>query len=173
MGWEAVLGILVVVRYIVVLSLYVIGLLLVALNELFLSGANKAAIKEKIEDFWLFTAELSTAQKLSEALKARRAGTKKRIPMFIKLFWFLLFIVFCGSVGTTFKQGSSEIRKNIVSSVVFDMTFEITRTYLTVRNSLLNVFPTILIVRIGLISQDSRHQKIWFDSKIYIYTFRQ
>jgi uncharacterized membrane protein len=56
------------ILYILLTLAYFLGLLLAAVNEL-LDGSDKATIKRRIEDFWFFTAELSTTQKLGEVLK--------------------------------------------------------------------------------------------------------
>jgi hypothetical protein len=99
MHWSTIL-------YIFLTLAYFGSLMLAAVNEL-LDGSDKAIVKRKVEDFWFFTAELSTVQRLSETLKARRNGTRKRIPTFIKLFWFLLVVIFISTIGNIFYRQDS------------------------------------------------------------------
>lgn len=116
--------------YIFLTLAYFASLLLAAINEL-LDGSDQATVKRKVEDFWFFTAELSTVQKLSETLKARRNGTRKRIPTFIKLFWFLLVFVFISTVGNIFyRQDSHYFQNMFTQDVTFELGFDIQVTYL-------------------------------------------
>jgi hypothetical protein len=81
------------ILYILLTLTYFLGLLLAAVNEL-LDGSDKATIKRRIEDFWFFTAELSTTQKLSEALKARKDGTMPPTLLMLVIYIFALVAVF-------------------------------------------------------------------------------
>jgi hypothetical protein len=75
-----------IILYIFLTLAYFLGLLLAAINEL-LDGSDKAIVKRELEDFWLFAAGLSTAQRLSEVLKARRDRTRKTHS---KIHWCIL-----------------------------------------------------------------------------------
>jgi hypothetical protein len=100
-----------------------VALLLMGVNELFDAG-DKAAIKSRIENFWYFTAELSTAQKLSEAINFRRRATKRSIPSFLKLFWLLLLLVFLDSSWGVYNSELSDIRDNYNGAISIDLNLD-------------------------------------------------
>ncbi len=141
MSWMSGLNLFLLMQFVVGLALYFTGLLLVAINELFLDGSDKATIKSKIEDFWLFTADLTTAQKLTEALRVRKNSTRRRIPTFIKLFWFLLLIVFAGSVGSSYREDRSEINTIVRGNITFDLDFQSKVAYIEATKSLPSCLP--------------------------------
>jgi len=59
------------------------GVLLETINQ-FVDGSDRAKIKSKIEDLWLFIATLSTPQSVGEAIKFRKNRMKsKYVTLFL------------------------------------------------------------------------------------------
>jgi len=117
MGWATALPIFLV-------TIYILALLLIALNEL-LEGSDKAIIKSKIEEFWLFIAELSTARQITEVIKLRERKTKHLIPTFIKFFWLLLLAV---SIDSSYEIYTSDIistKTAIEDNIKFDYALNV------------------------------------------------
>ena len=56
--------------------------------------------------------------------------------MFIKLFWFLLLLVFSGSIGSSYREDSSEISKIVKGNIIFDLDFQSRVAYIAVKNSI-------------------------------------
>lgn len=94
------------------------------INEL-LGVEHKANIRSKVEDFWFFVEELSTPQRLGEALRARRKATRRRIPTFITVFWISLLAVLIDSSVGNFKANPVKIGEDFNTTIKLDFLYHI------------------------------------------------
>jgi hypothetical protein len=121
MSWSTVLPFLIG-------AMYVLAMIFAGVNEL-LEGKDKDIIKSKVEDLWIVTAELSTAQKVGEALKLRRRRNLELIPRFIQLFWLLLLVVMVDTSIGIYSTDAKDTQKLVGSNLTFDYNFNSQKVY--------------------------------------------
>ena len=116
-------------------TLVFVGVLLETIEQ-FIDGSDKARIRAKIEDFWLFTSELTTHDSVREAIKARRYRMRKKyIRFFIKLYFFFLIIVLLSACIGVFNSNTKQIADDYRLSVNIDFWFLDQMSYLDVSSN--------------------------------------
>jgi hypothetical protein len=98
-----------------------IGVTLKALDQL-VEEADKEIIRQKVVNFWVSTAELSTYEAVGKALKSRYRQMKRNIPMFLRLYWFMLLIMFVVVCHDNHNAKADDLEKNFMQSITADFS---------------------------------------------------
>jgi hypothetical protein len=98
-----------------------IGVSIKALDRV-VDDIDKEIIRQKIVNFWVSTAELSTFESVGRALKSRYRQMKRNIPMFLRLYWFVLLIMFIVICVENHNKSADELEKDFMGSITIDFS---------------------------------------------------
>jgi hypothetical protein len=98
-----------------------IGVAIKALDQ-FVDHSDKEIIKRKIVNFWVSTAELSTSESVGRALKSRYGQMKRNIPMFLRLYWYMLLMMFVVICYENHSRTTDELEKDFMTSITIDFS---------------------------------------------------
>lgn len=90
-----------------------LGLVLTSLAP-FVEESDARQLRSRIEEFWVSLADLTTPEKVGTALKALRRRFRQRIPIFLKLFWFFLFVMF---VFVCVENSGDVVHRNLTQAI--------------------------------------------------------
>jgi hypothetical protein len=98
-----------------------IGVAIKALDQI-VEDSDKEIFGQKIVNFWISTAELSTFESVGRALKSRYRQIKRNIPMFLRLYWFMLLIMFIVICVENHSRSADELEKDFMTSITVDFS---------------------------------------------------
>jgi hypothetical protein len=98
-----------------------IGVTLKAIDQL-VEESDKEIIRQKVVKFWVSTADLSTFEAVGKALKSRYRQMKRNIPMFLRLYWFMLLIMFAVVCHDNHNAKAGDLEKNFMQSIKVDFS---------------------------------------------------
>lgn len=98
-----------------------IGVAVTALDQ-FVDASDKEIIRQKLVNFWVSTAELSTFASVGRVLKSRYRQMKRNIPMFLRLYWFMLLVMFVVICVENHNRTTDEIEKDFIGSITTDFS---------------------------------------------------
>jgi hypothetical protein len=105
-----------------------LGLILTSIAP-FIEESDANHLRSRFETFWISIADLTTPEQVGTALRALRRHFRQRIPIFLKLFWSCLCVMF---IIVCWENSSDAVHSDYTQAIEADFTLVANMYYLEI-----------------------------------------